>query len=198
MGLINEGIKSKLKNIFSQLKDDVTLKVFTQELECPTCRDNTNFMQEISELSYKIKIDVLNFVLNKDEAEKLKIDKIPATAILGDKDYGIRFFGIPAGYEFNSFINAIKMVSLKDSSLKEDIKQKIKLVNKPVNIKVFVTLTCPYCPAAVEVKCYSVCCAVIWKNKEKLLVMLKFIILKRYTKDLDILINPTKDNALRV
>jgi glutaredoxin-like protein len=151
MGLINEGIKAKLKSIFSQLKDDVTLKVFTQEIECPTCKDNTNFMQEISELSYKIKIDILNFVLNKDEAEKLKIDKIPATAVLGDKDYGIRFFGIPAGYEFNSFINAIKMVSLKDSGLREDIKQKVKTINKPVNIKVFVTLTCPYCPMAVEV-----------------------------------------------
>ncbi len=151
MGLINEGIKAKLKSIFSQLKDEVILKVFTQEIECPTCKDNTNFMQEISELSYKIKIDILNFVLNKDESEKLKIDKIPATAVLGDKDYGIRFFGIPAGYEFNSFINAIKMVSLKDSGLREDIKQKVKTINKPVNIKVFVTLTCPYCSMAVEV-----------------------------------------------
>jgi glutaredoxin-like protein len=151
MVLFNESVKTRLKSIFSQLRDDVTLKVFTQEIECPTCKDNTNFMREISEMSDKIKIEVLNFVLDKGEAEKLKIDKIPATAILGDKDYGIRFYGIPAGYEFNSFIDAIKMVSLKESGLREDIKQRIKSIEKPVNIKVFVTLTCPYCPMAVEV-----------------------------------------------
>jgi len=151
MVLFNESVKTRLKSIFSQLRDDVTLKVFTQEIECPTCKDNTNFMREISEMSDKIKIEVLNFVLDKGEAEKLKIDKIPATAILGDKDYGIRFYGIPAGYEFNSFIDAIKMVSLKESGLREDMKQRIKSIEKPVNIKVFVTLTCPYCPMAVEV-----------------------------------------------
>ncbi|MEN3014080.1 MAG: thioredoxin family protein [Endomicrobiia bacterium] len=150
MPLLNPQIKNKLKNIFDNLPNNVILKVFTQEIECPTCRENTSLMQEISEVSNKVKVELLNFVLNKIEAEKLKIDKIPATAVLGEKDYGIRFYGVPAGFEFNSLINAIKIVGEKNSGLKEETVSKLKLISKPVDIKVFVTLTCPYCPMAVE------------------------------------------------
>lgn len=152
MSLLNESVKNKLRNIFQQLTTQVTLKVFTQEIECPTCRENTSLMQEIGEVyKEKVKVEVLNFILNKDEAEKLKIDKIPATAVLGEKDYGIRFYGTPGGFEFSSLINAIKLVGTKSSGLEKDIIDKLKLINKPVDIKVFVTLTCPYCPMAVEV-----------------------------------------------
>lgn len=152
MSLLNESVKNKLRNIFQQLTTQVTLKVFTQEIECPTCRENTSLMQEIGEVyKEKVKVEVLNFILNKDEAEKLKIDKIPATAVLGEKDYGIRFYGTPGGFEFSSLLNAIKLVGTKSSGLEKDIIDKLKLINKPVDIKVFVTLTCPYCPMAVEV-----------------------------------------------
>lgn len=152
MSILNENVKNKLKSIFQSLTNNVTLKVFTQEIECPTCRENTSLMQEIGEVyKEKVKVEVLNFVLNKDEAEKLKIDKIPATAVLGEKDYGIRFYGTPGGFEFSSLLNAIKLVGTKSSGLEKDVIDKLKLINKPVDIKVFVTLTCPYCPMAVEV-----------------------------------------------
>ncbi len=151
MSLLTEAVKNKIKPVFQSLTTTVTLKVFTQELECASCKDNTSLMQEISEISPdKVKVEVLNFVLNKAEAEKLKIDKIPATAIVGEKDYGIRFYGIPAGYEFTSLINAIKLVGTKNSGLKSTTIEELKKINKDINIKVFVTLTCPYCPMAVE------------------------------------------------
>ena len=65
-----------------------------------------------------------------------------------DKDYGIRFSGIPSGYEFTTIIEAINMVSKGDSGLKEKSKQKLKAVNKPLHIQVYITPTCPYCPRA--------------------------------------------------
>ncbi|MCX7910834.1 MAG: thioredoxin family protein [Endomicrobia bacterium] len=150
MGILNTQIKNKLKSVFDNLPNDVVLKVFTQEIECPTCRENTSLMQEIAEVSDKIKLEVLNFIINKEEAEKLKIDKIPATAVIGEKDYGIRFYGVPAGFEFNSLVNAIRLVGTKTSGLKQTTIEKLKLIDRPINIKVFVTLTCPYCPMAVE------------------------------------------------
>ncbi len=151
MALLSETVKNKIKPIFQSLTMPVTLKVFTQEIECPSCKDNTSLMQEIAEVAPdKLKVEVLNFVLNKDQAEKLKVDKIPATAILGEKDYGIRFYGVPAGYEFTSLINAIKLVGTKQSGLKQSTIEELKKINKEINIKVFVTLTCPYCPMAVE------------------------------------------------
>lgn len=84
-----------------------------------------------------------NFTLDKNRVEEYKVDKIPAMVVCDGtgKDYGIRFYGIPAGYEFTSLIEAIRNVSSGESGLTEKSKQELKKLNKPVHIQVFVTLT---------------------------------------------------------
>ncbi len=151
MGLIKEDQQKQLKELFKKLKNGVKLVYFTQEMECPFCKETRELLEEISSLSDgKISLDVYDFVKNKDEVEKYKIDKIPATVVEGEKDYGIRFYGIPAGYEFTSLISSIMAVSNKDSALSDGTKETLKKLKDPVLIQVFITLTCPYCPKAVE------------------------------------------------
>ncbi|RMG27296.1 MAG: glutaredoxin, partial [Methanobacteriota archaeon] len=89
------------------------------------------------------------FVNDKEVAEKYGIDKIPATIIMGDKDYGIRFYGIPSGYEFSTLLEDIIMVSHRDSGLSPKTREKIAAIDTPLHFQVFVTPTCPYCPRAV-------------------------------------------------
>jgi glutaredoxin-like protein len=117
-------------------------------VECENCKDNRTLMEEISILSDKINLEVYDFLKDKDKVESFKIDKIPANIIQGEIDYGIRFYGMPAGYEFATLLETMKLVSNRDSGLSSEIKEKLKALNKPVDIKVFVTLTCPYCPQA--------------------------------------------------
>jgi len=149
MAILNEQIRQQVKNIFKELKDPVKLIVFTQKIECPSCEDNRRLMEEISSLSDKVDIDIFNFLIDKEKSEHYKIDKIPATVVLGVNDYGIRFYGIPGGYEFTSFINSIKMVSISESTLSTETKDQLKNLTNPVHIQVFITLTCPYCSKAV-------------------------------------------------
>ena len=78
---------------------------------------------------------------DKDKVEHYKIDKIPATIVEGEKDYGIRLYGVPAGYEFSALLNAIKIVSSNNSELSDKTKEKLKTLLKPAHIQVFVTLT---------------------------------------------------------
>ena len=56
---------------------------------------------------------------------------------------------MPAGYEFPTLLNAIQMISTGTSGLSDDSKSKLESISKPTHIQVFVTLTCPYCSAAV-------------------------------------------------
>jgi len=58
---------------------------------------------------------------------------------------------MPGGYEFASLIHAIKMVSSKSSALSTETKEQLKTLSKPLHIQVFVTLTCSYCPTAVQI-----------------------------------------------
>jgi glutaredoxin-like protein len=150
MGLIQESQQKQLKDRFEKLDGNVKLIVFTQEMECHYCRETRQLMEDIAALSDKIAIEVYDFVADSDEVERYKIDKIPATVVEGRKDYGIRLYGIPAGYEFTSLIDTIIAVSKGESDLSEETKTALAQLKDNVHIQVFVTLTCPYCPRAVE------------------------------------------------
>ncbi len=150
MALLKEKDREIVKKELQKLKNKVNLIVFTQELECEYCKETRELVEEISKLSDKINYEVYNFAIDKAKVEEYGIDKIPAIAIKGEKDYGIRFYGIPAGYEFTTLIEDIIDVSNEESGLLSQTKEKIKSIDKPVHIQVFVTPTCPYCPSAVR------------------------------------------------
>ena len=150
MSLIKEEQQEQLKEKFKELDGDVKLVVFTQEMECQYCEQTRELAEDIAALSDKITVEVYDFVADKDKVEEYNIDKIPATVVEGEKDYGIRFYGIPGGYEFVSLIDAITAVSAGETGLSDETKTALNQLRDSVHIQVFVTLTCPYCPGAVE------------------------------------------------
>lgn len=151
MGIINEEQQEQLKERFKELNGDVKLIVFTQENECQYCKETKQLMEDVASLSDKIAIEAYDFVADKDKVEKYMIDKVPATVIEGEKDYGIRFYGIPAGHEFASLISGIELVARGESGLSEETKAALGQLKDSMHIQVFITLTCPYCPGAVEI-----------------------------------------------
>jgi len=150
MALLKDDVQNEVRERFKKLTGSVRLVNFTQKIECHHCEETRRLTEEIASLSPKINSQVYNFALDKEKSQQYKIDKIPAIVVEADKDYGIRFFGIPGGYEFNSFISAIYDVSMKATDLSVESKDKIAKIDKPIHIQVFVTLTCPYCPSAVQ------------------------------------------------
>lgn len=149
MKLLNDKIIKQLKENFADLKKTVTLKMFTQEVECQFCKETKQLITEVSKISEKIVVEVFDFVEDKSEAKKYGVDKIPAIVALDEKDHGIRFYGIPSGYEFSSLIEAIKLISTGMLSLKPETKKFLDTLEKDIHLQVFVTPTCPYCPTAV-------------------------------------------------
>lgn len=143
--------KEHVKKHFADLTGDVELIVFTQENECQFCKETRELVLELETLSPKIKTKVYDFVKNGDEDLKYNIKKIPAIAITGKSDYGIRYYGVPAGYEFSALIEGIMEASKGTTSLPDPIKKKLAEIKKPVHIQVFVSPTCPYCPAAAKI-----------------------------------------------
>ena len=152
MALLNEKDAKTVRDRLAKLANPVTLVVFTQEFECDLCRENRELVEEVAGLAGgKIGVKVFDFVKDKEKADGFGVDKIPAIAVLGmnGEDWGIRLYGIPAGYEFASLLETIEMVSKGDSGLAPATKEKLKALAKPLALQVFVTPTCPYCPRAV-------------------------------------------------
>jgi len=141
MAFIQESDKAVIKEKLSEMRSEVTLKYFTQEMECEFCRETHDLLQELAALDEKIKLEIFDFTRNADEAKKYKIDKIPATVVMNSTDFGIRFYGIPAGYEFSSLLDAIIMVSEGESGLSQESTDFLKGLKSPVHLQVFVTPT---------------------------------------------------------
>jgi len=151
MPLIRDEDKETIRKEFAEhLVEPVRLVMFTQEFECQFCAETRQIVEEIATLSDKVTAAIYDFIADKDKAEEYGIDKIPAIAIIGKKDYGIRFYGIPSGYEFSSLFEDIIDVSRGESGLLEPTKKALAQLKEPVHIQVFVTPTCPYCPMAVR------------------------------------------------
>lgn len=151
MSLIPDEHKQHLKEeLEKNMQDSVRVIVFTQEIECTFCRQTRELAEEVATLSDKIRVEVYDFVKDNEKAKEYHVDKVPAIAIVGKKDYGIRIYGIPSGYELSAFLEAIVDVSKGTTNLSEETKRKLKSIDKPVHIQVFVTLTCPYCPLVVS------------------------------------------------
>jgi len=156
---VREATKKKLS---SEMESRVTLLYFTQEpgrlvlpgrlqgQECLYCKETRQLLEEVAGLSDKIALVIHDFVTEKPRAEEYGVDKIPAIVIRGEKDYGIRFFGIPSGYEYMSLLEAIVDVSRGRTALSPQTKEALAALEKDVHIQVFVTPTCPYCTMAVR------------------------------------------------
>jgi glutaredoxin-like protein len=149
MSFLDKKVVKELQDSFKDLKKDVRLRYFTQEMECRFCKETRELLLELEKTSDHIKLEILDFVKDKAEAEKHGVDKIPAVVVMDEMDYGIKFYGIPAGYEFASLIEAIKLVVSGKHDLRKDTTKFLDGLKKDVHLQVFVTPTCPYCPGAV-------------------------------------------------
>jgi glutaredoxin-like protein len=156
MPLISERDAEHLRHEFeSNLADPVKLVMFTQATECQFCTETRQIVEEIAALSDKLTAEIYDFVADKEAAERYNIDKIPAIALIRvaggqEVDYGVRFFGIPSGYEFTTIIEDILDVSAGESGLQDKTKEAVAAIDSPVHLQVFVTPTCPYCTQAVR------------------------------------------------
>jgi len=151
MALLSDKDRKFLIDHFDKSLDDpVKLLFFTQTVACQFCAETANILEEVSALSDKISLETYNFVTDKEVAEEYGVDKIPAIAVMGAQDYGIRFFGILFGYDFTSLVEDIVDFSSVTTILSQETLDLIAGLEEPVHLQVFITPTCPYCPAAVR------------------------------------------------
>ncbi len=149
MAFLKNKDRQALEQEFQSLAQPVKLLLFTQALDCEMCAETEKLLQEVASLSDKITLQVTNVQLDKERAQVYGIDKTPALVVMNGKDYGIRNYGIPSGYEFATLIEDIRMVSQGESGLQQATKDALAKIDKPLHFQVFVTPTCPYCPRAV-------------------------------------------------
>ena len=145
--ILNLDLTTQIKGLFeAEIKNPVELIYFYSPDNCEMCEEMGQLLDEIIALSDKLHLTKNIFDENLPIAEKFNVNLAPGLVVAGSDDgqltdYGIRFAGVPAGYEFGSLIQAIIMVSRRDSGLKPAIRERLKEIHQPVHLQVFVTPT---------------------------------------------------------
>jgi glutaredoxin-like protein len=152
--LLNAEIKRQVRQVFEQLKEPVQVLYFGQAEDCETCPDTQQLLQEVTALSDQLSLSEHDLDKDAELAARYKVDKAPGIVIAARngqeiEDYGIRLAGIPSGHEFSTLIHDLVLVSGRDSGLSPKTRALLGKLDRPVNLQVFVTPTCPYCPRAV-------------------------------------------------
>jgi glutaredoxin-like protein len=146
---LNEKTRGEVREMLSGLSGEVSLLLFTGGEECLYCNETRQLLEEIAGLSDRLRLELRDIARDREVAEHYGVDKTPALVVQGEKDQGIRFFGIPSGYEFGTLLETIRLVSGNDPELSPELLEKVGRIGRPVHLQVFVTPTCPYCPQAV-------------------------------------------------
>jgi glutaredoxin-like protein len=142
--------QQRVRSMFTPIEHLVQLIVFTKQTDCNYCGLTRDLVQELAGLHDQITTEVHDLDEDKVLAEGYGVDKVPAIVVRGDRDYGIRFYGVPAGYELASLLEAIVDVGKRDHGLPESILHLLAQVDQPVHIQAMVSPTCPHCPLAVR------------------------------------------------
>jgi alkyl hydroperoxide reductase subunit AhpF len=141
MGLIGEQDAVEIRKRLEAMANPVKLIHFTQELNLEYGAEAKQLVEEVAALSDKLSAETYNFLLDKEKVAEYGIDKVPATVVQNGGKSGIRFYGIPAGYEFSTLLDAIVGVSQGDSGLGAESREKLAALTQPVHLEVFVTPT---------------------------------------------------------
>ena len=119
----------------------VKLIHFTQKIGLEYGRESRRMLQEVAALSEKLSLEIHDYLLEKDQVAAYRVDKVPATIVRNAKDYGIRFYGLPAGYGFANLLDAVQAVSQGDARLSDVTRGRLKVLSRPLHLEVFVTPT---------------------------------------------------------
>jgi len=149
MALMDQQTADEVKKRLEALASEVKIIFFKETLLCQTCGPAEDFYKEVAGLSSKVKLEIYNRVTDTEKAAAYGVTLTPAAVIEGAGGARVRFYGIPAGYEFVSLLEALKNSAAAAQELQPETLAALAEIKTPVTIKVFVTPTCPYCPAAV-------------------------------------------------
>jgi len=152
MAILQEKDRLTLQQRLRELPSTVKLVVFTTIQAPETSELLSQLAQEVVGASEsKVVLEQHSLEAEPSVAQEYRIELAPAVVVRSEeKDYGIRYLGIPAGFEFASLIGAIEDVGRGDPNLSPDSRLMLAKLNRPVHIRVFATYGCQYCPGAVR------------------------------------------------
>ncbi len=134
------------------LPSAVRLVFFTQTFGCEACLQARQVVDDLASRTAQVTVEEHNLVLDRERAAEFGIERAPGIAIVGPRDLGLRYYGTPAGHELRSLAEAVALAggaAGDRGGLAPESLAALGGLDRPLDIKVFVTAACALCPQTV-------------------------------------------------
>ncbi|MBO5097216.1 MAG: FAD-dependent oxidoreductase, partial [Agathobacter sp.] len=138
--LFTPEMRAQLETVFSRMESSLVLKLCLDQR--PVSKELQAYVAELVSMTDKLTMEVVD---NHSE------EFAPCVKLYRSDDTytGLAFHGVPGGHEFTSFVLGMYNAAGPGQALEEDIRKRIQSYEKPVDIKILVTLSCSMCPDLV-------------------------------------------------
>ncbi len=133
-----------VEKIFSDLESDIKLILFTRESNCPSCSKTRDIVMELTDITRKVDVEIFNFNINKEKVAEYKVTGVPAIVPLGERDYGIRYYGPPTNMEFRYFLQNLVDVSRGTTEISDAHRRRLSAIQTPLHVQLFIHGECVF------------------------------------------------------
>ena len=139
-GFFTPEMRAQLETVFGRMRDSLVLKLYLDNR--PVSKELQEYIESLTHMTDKLTMEVV-----KESEEEFA----PCVRLYrADDSYtGLAFHGVPGGHEFTSFVLGLYNAAGPGQAMDEEIKKRIQAIEKPMDIKILVTLSCTMCPDLV-------------------------------------------------
>ena len=137
-GLFDANMLAQLNTVFSRMAEPLVLKLKLDDR--PVSAELKGYMEELSSLTDKLSLELSE---EGEDAPSVRICRRDGSWT------GLAFHGVPGGHEFTSFVLGLYNAAGPGQALDEDVLKAVRAIDKTVDMKVLVSLSCTMCPELV-------------------------------------------------
>lgn len=149
MHLLSERDADVVRGRLAALSQPVRLVYFTEGAsglvipgrECRYCGETLRLLEDVAGCSGQVTLEVHDRISDPASSQAFGVDRVPAIAVLGARDFGIRYYGLPTGYELATLLDIIVDAGRGAADLEAETRAAVAQLPADVHLQVFVTPT---------------------------------------------------------
>jgi alkyl hydroperoxide reductase subunit AhpF len=129
--------RALIRETLADLAGSVTIRSYTSDVESSYSRGERELLDAIADGSPKIALEILADRWTPEREAQVGIARTPCIVVLGESDHGLRYYGLPDGYELVPFLETIRAVGARRSGLAEANVARLHALDSPRHLEVF-------------------------------------------------------------
>jgi len=130
-----------MRATLGELPEPVTLVSYTSDVESWYSRAERELLERVAAVSGRITLRILADRWDAKREAAAGIRRTPCLAVLGVTDPGVRYYGLPDGYELETFLGVIRAVAERRSGLATATIARLRALAAPIHLEVFASPT---------------------------------------------------------